>query len=107
MIQKAFLLKLLLLVIIIPSFGQIKISGNVLDQVAGKPISFVNIGILNANVGTISNDDGSFVIRIPASYLKRYFNIFSYWLWEKGHSYFLYFNIRNCFVKRYRPRKVQ
>ncbi|MCG8317955.1 MAG: carboxypeptidase-like regulatory domain-containing protein [Cytophagales bacterium] len=70
MIQKAFLLKLLLLVVIIPSFGQIKISGNVLDQVAGEPISFVNIGILNANVGTISNDDGSFVIRIPASYLK-------------------------------------
>ena len=68
--QKAFLFILLLLVVIIPSFGQIKIRGNVLDQVNRKPISFVNIGILNSNVGTISNDDGSFVIRIPKSYLK-------------------------------------
>ena len=70
MMQKAFLLILLPLVVIIPSFGQTKITGNVLDQVNGKPISFVNIGILNSNVGTISNDDGSFVIHIPASYLK-------------------------------------
>ncbi len=70
MVQKVLPLKMLLIVTIIPSFGQVKIRGNVLDQANGKPVSFVNIGILNSGVGTISNDDGSFVVRISTAHLE-------------------------------------
>lgn len=45
--------------------GQITISGKVLDQRSKAPIAYANIGILNTSVGTLSNEDGSFKIKIP------------------------------------------
>jgi hypothetical protein len=45
--------------------GQSIIQGKVLDQLPNSPISYVNIGIVNSSLGTISNQDGSFLIRIP------------------------------------------
>jgi hypothetical protein len=50
--------------------GQKIIHGKVLAQNNKTAIAYANIGILNSNVGSISNEDGSFSISIPT----RYFN---------------------------------
>src|SRR6187402_1001848 len=47
------------------SFGQINIKGQLLNKETLEPIPYANIGILNSNVGTLSNLDGSFSIPIP------------------------------------------
>ncbi|MEM6299958.1 MAG: carboxypeptidase-like regulatory domain-containing protein, partial [Bacteroidota bacterium] len=47
------------------------LEGMVIDSKTSEPIAFANIGILNAEVGTLSNEDGSFSIRIPAKYEKQ------------------------------------
>ncbi len=44
--------------------SQILIQGKVVDT-NNRPIPYVNIGILNSTVGTISNEDGSFAVSIP------------------------------------------
>jgi len=44
------------------------IEGFVVDTKTSKPIPFANIGILNTEVGTLSNENGSFSISIPAKY---------------------------------------
>ena len=45
--------------------GQKTIVGKVLNKTTHEPIPFANIGVVNSNVGTISNMDGSFSILIP------------------------------------------
>lgn len=47
------------------SFGQIIIQGRILNKETQETISYANIGIVNSNVGTLSNVDGSFSIPIP------------------------------------------
>jgi hypothetical protein len=32
------------------------------------PVEYVNIGIVNKNIGTISNNNGEFVLAIPAEF---------------------------------------
>ena len=51
------------------SFSQIKYQGKVISLVEGNPIPYVNIGIINKNVGTVSNDTGFFSLIIPHKYL--------------------------------------
>ena len=51
-------------------FGQLTIKGKVLQQNSNTPIPYTNIGVLNSYFGTISNSDGSFSIKIPASHLE-------------------------------------
>lgn len=46
--------------------SQVILEGKVVDQDSKQPIPFANIGIAKANVGTVSNQDGSFLLRIPA-----------------------------------------
>ena len=41
------------------------IRGKVMEQQGNVPISYVNIGIVNSSIGTISNQDGTFIIKIP------------------------------------------
>ena len=48
-------------------FGQILIEGKVLEKISAKPIPYANIGISKSNVGTISNENGSFSLLIPQS----------------------------------------
>lgn len=58
------IIKLLFFLMIISNItnAQIKIKGSIIDSVSGKPISLVHI-VENANKnGTISNEDGNFVI---------------------------------------------
>ncbi|WP_130736788.1 serine hydrolase [Flavobacterium sp. J27] len=47
------------------SNGQIKLKGKIIDSKTNVPISYANIGILNTEIGTISNEDGSFFVQIP------------------------------------------
>ena len=49
---------------LVHSFAQIRIRGLVTDT-QNKPIPYVNIGIFNKGIGTISNEDGSFSLQIP------------------------------------------
>ncbi len=49
----------------ISTFSQSIINGKVLNQKDGSPIPYANIGIMRSSVGTISNTDGTFSIRIP------------------------------------------
>ncbi|MFV0500385.1 MAG: TonB-dependent receptor [Bacteroidales bacterium] len=49
------------------------VEGHVVDSKTKKPIPYVNIGVVNTNIGTITNDEGDFVIRIlkPGKYTLR------------------------------------
>lgn len=42
--------------------------GKVISEETGKPVSYANIGIVNKNFGTLSNADGTFLIRVPEAY---------------------------------------
>jgi hypothetical protein len=53
-----------LICILQSSFGQVLIEGKVLDQKSKRPIPFANIGIVKSNIGTLSNEDGSFSLQI-------------------------------------------
>lgn len=57
----------ILLICLLPclAMGQIVVSGKVVQAANQEPVAYANIGILNTNVGTISNADGSFSITIP------------------------------------------
>ena len=48
--------------------AQIRISGKVTQSNSSQGIAYANIGIINTEIGTISNEDGSFSISIPATY---------------------------------------
>ena len=45
------------------TFSQIRINGNVKSE-ANSPLQYVNIGIKNKNIGTISDEKGNFSITI-------------------------------------------
>lgn len=49
-------------------FSQKTIQGTVSDSL-GNPIEFVNIGVLGTSIGTVSNVDGDFVLKIPYKHL--------------------------------------
>ena len=44
------------------------IRGRVLDADTGKPLAYVNVGIPERGIGTATNDDGSFLLKVPARY---------------------------------------
>ena len=41
------------------------VKGKVVAKENGLPLSYVNIGVFEANIGTISDPDGSFILKIP------------------------------------------
>jgi hypothetical protein len=47
----------------------IQMSGLIIDSQTKKPIDFVNLGILNKNEGTVSNENGEFSIEISKKYI--------------------------------------
>lgn len=49
--------------------SQIVVAGKVINRDTRKPIAFANIGIVGSAVGSISNEDGSFSLPIPAKNL--------------------------------------
>jgi len=61
------MLRILLAAIFITqvAYSQTLIRGRVFSQTDRNPIAYVNIGVINTTVGTISNEDGSFSLQIP------------------------------------------
>jgi hypothetical protein len=49
-------------------FSQEIITGHLLGGTVGQPVAYGNIGIVNTPVGTLSNEDGTFLISIPVRY---------------------------------------
>lgn len=50
------------------SFAQQEIAGRIISATTQEPIPYANIGLQKANIGTITNEDGSFSILIPKQY---------------------------------------
>ena len=59
------LISLLIISLSVVTYGQKTIVGKVYNENTKETISYANIGVVNSNVGTISNLDGSFSIIIP------------------------------------------
>lgn len=65
---KVFFTQILFFLFITNCFSQKFISGVVVNQSNGKPIEFVNIGVLGKNLGTVSSEKGAFVLKIDSGY---------------------------------------
>ncbi|HQQ98825.1 MAG TPA: carboxypeptidase-like regulatory domain-containing protein [Cyclobacteriaceae bacterium] len=48
--------------------AQVLVRGRVLDAETGEAVPFVNIGLFELNVGTLSDEDGSFELTVPAGH---------------------------------------
>ena len=46
----------------------ITVTGQILDGETGKPLAFAHVGIAGRNLGTVSNPEGAFILKIPAVY---------------------------------------
>ncbi|MEJ6775428.1 MAG: carboxypeptidase-like regulatory domain-containing protein [Flavobacteriia bacterium] len=51
---------------VLPIWAQTSLIGQVLDSATKEPISYVNIGVLNKNIGTVSDDEGYFQFEVNA-----------------------------------------
>ena len=63
------ILPLLFVIILSPVLGQksIEIKGKVVDSVSGKPLSFAQIALHHSGLGTTTNEEGVFLLDIPAA----------------------------------------
>jgi len=43
-------------------------SGKVLDKVTGKPVIFADVYLVGYGIGTVTNSDGEFILKVPATY---------------------------------------
>ncbi len=50
-------------------------TGKVVDKGNGDPIVFASVFIVGTNLGTVTNSEGEFIIKIPGSLLKNYIGI--------------------------------
>ncbi len=51
-----------LLFLVLPLQAQLAYSGTVVDAVTGEPLPFVNIGVADRAIGTVSNEEGIFLL---------------------------------------------
>lgn len=56
-------------ILISDSIPVLEIKGKIIDKNTQKPIEYANIGILGKSIGTISNSDGKFILKIPPEYI--------------------------------------
>ncbi len=54
-----------------PSIKIIQIQAKLIDAVSGEPLAYASISIKNSNLGTVSNENGLFLLKIPKEYIKR------------------------------------
>jgi len=54
---------ILFLLLSLPLQAQLAFLGQVVDTETGKPIPFVNIGVVNRGIGTVSNEEGNFLLQ--------------------------------------------
>lgn len=60
------------------AFSQTSLKGRVIDLDTGKPVDYVNIGIIDKAKGTVSEQDGSFILNlVPSDINKNYIVQFS------------------------------
>ena len=59
--------KLIILLLLISQFISAQVKGIVIDSISKKPISFVNIWVENENIGTTSEENGTFIINAAES----------------------------------------
>ena len=45
------------------------LKGTITDAATGEPLPYVNIGVLNKNIGTVSTEEGEFAFAVPAGHL--------------------------------------
>jgi len=64
--MKAIYLLFICIIYYSDSFSQMY-SGQLIDQQSGAPISYVNIGIVNKNIGTVSNTKGEFTLELNST----------------------------------------
>jgi hypothetical protein len=43
----------------------ISVSGKVLDKITQKPVSYANVYLVGSSIGTVTNTDGEFLIKVP------------------------------------------
>ena len=48
---------------------QITINGKVIDQITEEPLAYANVSILGKSIGTVTNEDGEFIFKVPVQYL--------------------------------------
>jgi hypothetical protein len=58
-----------------PQSEVIKIKGRIIDKKTGEPVPYVNIAIVGVPIGTISNQNGDFELKIPGQLEDREFSI--------------------------------
>jgi hypothetical protein len=58
-------------------FGQLNISSNIVEETTKHPIPYVNIWIKNANIGTTSNENGFFLLKIDSNNINKFIVISS------------------------------
>ena len=68
MIRKTTIAMLLMGAMAVTAQEQKRISGKVIDQETGDPLSFSHVGIFNSSYGTVANLDGDFSLIIPSEY---------------------------------------
>ena len=66
--MKTFLTVLLALIGLYGNAQTTAVRGRILDAQTGKPLAYVNVGIPERGIGTATNDDGSFLLKVPAKY---------------------------------------
>ena len=49
--------------------GVLTLSGKIIDYVTLEPLSYVSISVLHHTIGTISNADGEFLLKIPVQHI--------------------------------------
>jgi hypothetical protein len=47
------------------AFAQTQSSGNVVDAATNEKMPFVNVGIIGKGIGTVTNNDGNFILNLP------------------------------------------
>lgn len=64
--MKIILSILLLAVVTLAAHAQNRLSGRIIDGETLEPLAFVQIRALNARIGTLTNEDGYFLLKLPS-----------------------------------------
>ena len=84
----------------------ITLKGTIFDTKTHRPVEYVNVGIFEKNIGTVSNDSGNFILNIPLSKIKDSvtFSRIGYYIKKVKISELLKDDSGNVFLK---PQTIQ
>lgn len=86
--MKQILFLIISLFLSITSYSQSEINGEIKNIENNEPIPYVNIGVFEKKVGTVSNDKGYFSIKLNETVKKNgHYYIFHYWFRTKENSF--------------------